>query len=35
LKAEGVIATGRRRGIKVCDLAGLAARAQGHASVMA
>jgi CRP/FNR family transcriptional regulator len=35
LKAEGVIATGRRRGIKVCDLSSLAARAQGHAHVVA
>jgi CRP/FNR family transcriptional regulator len=35
LKAEGVIATGRRRGIKVCDLTSLAARAQGHAPLMA
>lgn len=30
LKAEGLIATGRRRGIKVCDMSGLTARAQGH-----
>ncbi len=29
LKAEGVIATGRRRGLKVTDMSGLAARAQG------
>jgi CRP/FNR family transcriptional regulator, anaerobic regulatory protein len=29
LKAEGVISTGRRRGLKVCDLAGLRARAHG------
>jgi CRP/FNR family transcriptional regulator, anaerobic regulatory protein len=35
LKAEGVIATGRRRSIKVCDLASLAARAQGHAHLPA
>ncbi|MBY0226405.1 MAG: Crp/Fnr family transcriptional regulator [Hyphomicrobium sp.] len=35
LKAEGVIATGRRRGIRVCDLTSLAARAQGHAQLMA
>jgi CRP/FNR family transcriptional regulator len=33
LKAEGLIATGRRRGIKVCDLSELTARAQGHATV--
>ncbi len=35
LKAEGIIATGRRRGIKVCDMAGLAGRAQGQAHVLA
>ncbi len=29
LKAEGIIATGRRRGLKVCDLARLSARARG------
>lgn len=30
LKSEGIIATGRRRGLKVCDLSELTARAQGH-----
>jgi CRP/FNR family transcriptional regulator len=29
LKAEGIIATGRRRGLKVCNLAELSRRAQG------
>lgn len=29
LKAEGIIATGRRRALKVCDLRGLEARAHG------
>jgi CRP/FNR family transcriptional regulator len=29
LKAEGVIATGRRRGLRVCDLGELTRRAQG------
>lgn len=29
LKAEGIIATGRRRGLKVCDLDRLTARARG------
>lgn len=33
LKAEGIITTGRRRGLKVCDLKGLNARAQGFVEV--
>jgi CRP/FNR family transcriptional regulator len=35
LRAEGIIATGRRRGIRVCDLTSLVARAQGHAQLPA